>query len=271
MRSTRNQPFCWQEKKVFRILREEFSGNELVKLRCLYGAITEADSDFNSQDIKYYTKTIHTYSGLSKDWIPTGLKILEDLHVLRIIEDRENGKFKGKRIKFTPEEVKEVPRKTIPGKPGNGKSFNGNHDTSEDILLSEDSNCKEDNKENLSLQDYSFKAGTLCKSIEDSFILIEPFTDYAIERKAIKRIAGYIYKDAESHSRDPCEYAHDFMESFYSIYNDKRHFLHTTPFKPSAVSYNVYQRIIEATKEKTQELTHDQEQALAWLMRKKKQ
>lgn len=131
-------------------------------------------------------------------------------------------------------------------------------------------NNNDNNKENLSVPDYSFKNDTLCKNIEDSFVLIEPFTDFAIERKAIKRIAGYIYKDAEIHSREPCEYAHQFMESFYSIHNDQRHFLHTTPFKPSAVSYNIYQRIIEATKEKTQELTPDQEQALAWLMRKKK-
>lgn len=145
MRSTRNQPFCWQEKKVFRLLRKHYSGSELVKLRCLYGAITEADSDFNSQDIKYYTKTIHSYSGLSKEWIPKGLKILQDeINIIKIVEERENGKFKGKRLIFTPENVAEMPRKTVPGKPVNGESLNGKNDTSEDSLFSEDSNYKED-------------------------------------------------------------------------------------------------------------------------------
>lgn len=152
MRSTRNQPFCWQEKKVYRLLRQKYSGSELVKLRCLYGAITEADSDFNSQDIKYYTKTISTYSGLSKDWIPTGLKILQDeIHVLKIVEDREKGRFKGKRLIFTPENVQEIPRKPVTGKPvtgkpGNGKPLNGNNDTSEDSSSSEDINSQEDSK-----------------------------------------------------------------------------------------------------------------------------
>ena len=79
MRSIRKQPFCWQEKEVFRMLRKQYKKNELVKMRCLYDTITEIDSDFNGQEIKYYTKTIHSYSGLSKDWIPQGLKKLEEL------------------------------------------------------------------------------------------------------------------------------------------------------------------------------------------------
>lgn len=145
MRSTRNQPFCWQEKKILRLLRKKYSKSELVKLRCLYGTITEIDSDFNSRDIKYFTKTIHSYSGLSMDWIPKGLKILERMNMIQIIEDREGGRWKGKRLVFTPEHIEEIPRKTVPGKPGNGKPGNGKPVPSEDSTLLEDSLFSEQN------------------------------------------------------------------------------------------------------------------------------
>jgi hypothetical protein len=150
MRSTRNQPFCWQEKTILRILRKTYSGSLLGKLRNLYLTITEMDSDFNNQDIKYYTKTIATYSGLSDEWIPEGLKLFENHEMIRIEEDKEKGKFKGKRLIFTPENVKEMPVKTVTGKTGNGKTGNGEivtgfSGTLEDSTLLEDSILLEDN------------------------------------------------------------------------------------------------------------------------------
>lgn len=144
MRSTRKQPFCWQEKKILRIIRRQFKKNELSKLRNLYLTITEMDSDFNGKDIKFYTKTIGSYSGLARDWIPTGLNILEDLQIIKIVEERENGKFKGKKLIFTPDNIKEIPRKTVTGKPVNGKSVPGLFDSSEDSSYLEDSNKKKD-------------------------------------------------------------------------------------------------------------------------------
>lgn len=143
-RSTRNQPFCWQEKKILRLFRKLFTGNELSKFRNLYGTITEMDSDFNNQDIKFYTKTISTYSGLSEDWIPKGLKKLQELKIIEIVEDRVNGKFKGKRLIFTPENIEESIIDTITQKVGNGKITNGFLESSEDISLLEDIKYKED-------------------------------------------------------------------------------------------------------------------------------
>lgn len=150
-RSTRNQPFCWQEKKILRLFRKLFTGNELSKFRNLYGTITEMDSDFNNQDIKYYTKTIATYSGLSEDWIPKGLKKLQDLKIIEIVEDRVNGKFKGKRLIFTPENIEESIIDTVTVKSTNGKITNGFLESSEDISLLEDSIYQEEiNKVNRS-------------------------------------------------------------------------------------------------------------------------
>lgn len=107
MRSTRKQPWCWQEKEVLRYLRNNYSGSELVKLRTLYGALTEIDSDCNGKDIEDYNKTIHNYSGLSIKWIPRGLKELQDMNIIMIIEEESRiDKFKNKivqYVKFTGE------------------------------------------------------------------------------------------------------------------------------------------------------------------------
>ena len=94
-RNTKNQSFCWQEKKILRLLRCLYEGNEHDKLRNLYLTLTEIYSDFNGQDIKYYTQTIIKYSSLSKSWIPKGLKIFESLKVIQLVEERKNGKYKG--------------------------------------------------------------------------------------------------------------------------------------------------------------------------------
>ena len=111
-RSTKEQSFCWQEKKVLRLFRCLYVGKELDRIRNLYLTLTEIYSDFNGQDIKYYTETIAKYSGLSKGWIPKGLKILEELKVIELVEERSKGKFKGKKLIFTPENVEEMEKFT---------------------------------------------------------------------------------------------------------------------------------------------------------------
>lgn len=104
----------------------------------LYATVTEMDSDFNSMDIKNYTKSISTYSGLSKEFIPQGLKKLRELGILEIVLDKENGKFKGKRLVFTPEKIEEIEMKnnpkTVDGKTVNGESVIGNLESSEDNI-----------------------------------------------------------------------------------------------------------------------------------------
>ena len=140
-RNTKNQPFCWQEKKILRLLRSQYyGGKEHDKLRNLYLTLTEIYSDFNGQDIKYYTQTIARYSGLNKEWIPKGLKIFEKLKMVQLIEDRDKGKFKGKRLIFTPENIEEI--KNLP----NTEKINDDNTVSEFLEPSEDSSYLEDIK-----------------------------------------------------------------------------------------------------------------------------
>ena len=144
-RSTKNQPFCWQEKKILRLLRCQYEGKEHDKLRNLYLTLTEIYSDFNGQDIKYYTQTIIKYSSLGKDWIPKGLKIFENLKVIQLVEERNKGKFKGKRLIFTPENIKEMEKFTNEQKI-NDENTIPDKTVTEFLEPSEDSLLLEDNK-----------------------------------------------------------------------------------------------------------------------------
>ena len=145
-RSTKEQSFCWQEKKVLRLFRCLYVGKELDRIRNLYLTLTEIYSDFNGQDIKYYTETIAKYSGLSKGWIPKGLKILEELKVIELVEERSKGKFKGKKLIFTPENVEEMEKftreeeidneETITGETVTGKTITG-ETIAEEIITGE--------------------------------------------------------------------------------------------------------------------------------------
>lgn len=132
-RSTKEQSFCWQEKKVLRLFRCLYVGKELDRIRNLYLTLTEIYSDFNGQDIKYYTETIAKYSGLSKGWIPKGLKILEELKVIELVEERSKGKFKGKKLIFTPENIEEMEKFTREEESDNEETVTGKTITGETI------------------------------------------------------------------------------------------------------------------------------------------
>ena len=150
-RSTRKEPFCWQEKSIRRLLKRVFDATERVKMRELYSTITEIDSDFNGREIKYYTKTIATYSGLSKDWIPFSIKKLELLGIIEIVDDKKSGRFNGKHIVFTPEKTVKIANtsSTVTGRSLNGGSLSGQTCTLEDIksLLEDITNKKNKEKE----------------------------------------------------------------------------------------------------------------------------
>ncbi len=112
-RQIRRQPFCWQEKKVLRLIQKSLKGIERAKTLLLYTVLTWIDNDFNGEPILWYTKTIATYSGLDPHWIPKGLKNLQELNIIEVrkrARDEETGRFKedektGAAVIFTPEKA----------------------------------------------------------------------------------------------------------------------------------------------------------------------
>jgi len=160
----------------------------------LYSTLTEMDSDFNGQDINFYTKTIVTYSWLNKDVVPWFLKELEELNILKIVEKKESWRFAWKDLIFTPDNVIDPDEKknalskedsTITEFSGNGDSSNGNIDngntiidekgTLEDNIIWEDINNKNNNNEQekimLLLKNFWLNKNDI-KSILDNYELL---------------------------------------------------------------------------------------------------
>jgi len=104
-RNIKKQPFCWQEKHILRLLQQTFKGTELSRYLLLYQTLTHLHSDFNGEPIKYFTKTISTYSGLSPRFIPIGIKKFQEFGIVKLSGLKEDYTFVTKVLKFTPENV----------------------------------------------------------------------------------------------------------------------------------------------------------------------
>lgn len=125
VRTTRNEPFCWQSKKALRLLRSTFKGAELVKMITLYQTLTMIYSDTLSSEIKHYTNTIASYSGLFEDFIPRGIKSLESLGIIKVEIVRKAGRFDEKVIHLLDGEEIEKPQKTVTGQTATGRNGTG--------------------------------------------------------------------------------------------------------------------------------------------------
>ncbi len=79
-------------------IRENASGLELGKLRNLYLTLVEQDSDLADigDDHRLNTKKIHDKSGIFQVWIPTGIKKLEKIGIIRTYRKRHLGRYAGK-------------------------------------------------------------------------------------------------------------------------------------------------------------------------------
>ena len=238
MRSTRNQPWCWQEKKVLRLLRSKYQGAELAKYRNLYLTLTEIDSDFCGKEITYYTRTIATYSGLSADWIPKALRELEAIGVVKLEGGRDkNGHFVARELVFTPE--------SVPGKPGIGEPVPGETGTSEESSLSEESLRTEEEDKDTSVAakppavvppSPSTDEEAVKKELDVWFQGKQPdgrFVNYPKERTALKRLVHEAFARAPD---NPPKWLHEILAAFYEKKTHGRaEFWKSRPFTPSSV------------------------------------
>ena len=90
MESNWQDPFYWRNKTMVKKLRENFKGNELVRMRCLCDTLAEITEEIKEKtmefgkeiSIDFLDKKIPTYSGLSEDWILKGFKKLTKLGII---------------------------------------------------------------------------------------------------------------------------------------------------------------------------------------------
>ena len=69
VRIFRKNPIAWWDKNVMRYLRSKYGRNKksFLLIRSVYLALCEIESDFNDRPVHFFTKTVGTYAGLSRE------------------------------------------------------------------------------------------------------------------------------------------------------------------------------------------------------------
>jgi hypothetical protein len=135
-RDIRNQTFSWASKPILRKIIKKYTGLEKTKLLMLYHTLCliESDQHYKKNSPKpAYTRLIFTYSGLSIEWIPKGLKDLEAEGIIKIQKEgegphskktfifitdsddiiKEEGEGQPPRLEFKKKKSKQIPSATI--------------------------------------------------------------------------------------------------------------------------------------------------------------
>src|ERR687886_2113596 len=69
VRIFRKNPIAWWDKHAVRYLRTKYGKTKktFLMLRSVYLALCEIESDFADKPITFFTKTVGTYAGLSRE------------------------------------------------------------------------------------------------------------------------------------------------------------------------------------------------------------
>ena len=69
VRIFRKNPIAWWDKNVMRYLRDKYGQDKktFLLIRSVYLALCEIESDFNDKPVHFFTKTVGTYAGLSRE------------------------------------------------------------------------------------------------------------------------------------------------------------------------------------------------------------
>ena len=137
IRIFRDNPFAWYDKEVMRYLRGKYGKDKkkFLIIRAVYTALTEIESDFKTSPISFFTKTVGTYAGVSREVAGKYLNMLEEEGLIKKTRERDpqTRKFiQGttirilslKTIEESKEEKAELPQenKPVSGYPSDGVS-----------------------------------------------------------------------------------------------------------------------------------------------------
>jgi len=97
VRIFRENPIAWVEKPILRLLRKKYGKNKrlFVSLRGVYLALCEMDSDFTDTPIRFFTETVGTYAGVSREVAGKCINLLikDGLIVKARIKDEKTKKY----------------------------------------------------------------------------------------------------------------------------------------------------------------------------------
>ena len=91
VRIFRDNPFAWYDKEVMRYLRAKYGRDKktFLILRAVYTALTEIESDFKDAPIGFFTKTVGTYAGVSREVAGKYLNLLEQEGLITKTRERD--------------------------------------------------------------------------------------------------------------------------------------------------------------------------------------
>ncbi len=100
VRIFREKPFGWFDKPIMRYLREKYGKNKkvFIALRATYLALCEMESDFESNAITAFNKTVGTYAGLTRQVAGKYVRLLEAeglIQKMRVRDSKTGLKSKG--------------------------------------------------------------------------------------------------------------------------------------------------------------------------------
>src|SRR5918911_1190310 len=91
VRIFRDNPFAWYDKEIMRYLRGKYGRDKktFLILRAVYTALTEIESDFKDAPIGFFTKTVGTYAGVSREVAGKYLNLLEQEGLITKTRERD--------------------------------------------------------------------------------------------------------------------------------------------------------------------------------------
>lgn len=91
VRIFRDNPFAWYDKEVMRYLRKKYGHDKkkFLIIRAVYTALTEIESDFKEKPINFFTKTVGTYAGVSREVAGKYLNLLEKEALIKKLRERD--------------------------------------------------------------------------------------------------------------------------------------------------------------------------------------
>jgi len=125
VRIFREKPFGWFDKSVMRYLREKY-GKDKKKfslIRSVYLALCEIESDFAGTPISFFTKTVGTYAGLSREATGKYINLLIEEGLVRKqqMKDPQTKQFTGgTEVAILSLQDRKTPEKPLSGYPDDG-------------------------------------------------------------------------------------------------------------------------------------------------------
>ena len=141
-RQFRESPFCWQSKEVLRQIKKKYPPRLRPTRLSVYLALTQIESDFGSEYIRNYSRTISSYCGVNRNLVSKILKEYESLGILSIENERDKkGRFVSQKVTLMSSGTLTTDGSSTAGLSGTVEdSFNKNiKEESIDISLSKES------------------------------------------------------------------------------------------------------------------------------------